>query len=320
MIDDIEYIPDSKGEGLCTEEQLSGKSLNDLSPLELDYLNEVKDNKEAYEARLEELGVNEIESVSKSSDFLENYDDSLPSLGEINELVDKGREITDLKESYPEIAQYVENLQTRLGNNDYALSIKAYRTEDGTIVLKGFDERTNEQSNYAVIKGQDIYCYSGNAKGDGHLNEFVNNTDGMIPNSRYHLENATYVTDNLGRVSDTYEHHVTERPTDRNDSRSELKSVADAKDGLPNDVGGHIVAHNVDGATEAINIVAMDEAFNNGGEWKSMESDIQNAYVNHTDSYVHKHIEYDGDSQRPSHIDVQYEIDGVTTNKSFDLP
>ena len=320
MIDDFEYMSDSESEGLCLENLPSSRSMGDLSSVEIDYLNEVKDNKGAYESRLEELGINNIENVSHSSDFIENYDDNLPSLDDVKEIVNNGQEITDLKESYPEIAQYVACLQDRLDNNDYALSIKAYKSENGTIVLKGFDEGPNEQSNYAVIKGQDIYCYSGNAKGDGHLNEFINNTDGMIPNSRYHLENATYVTDNLGRVSDTYEHHVTERPIDRNDSRCELKSVADAKDGLPNDVGGHIVAHNVDGATEAINIVAMDEEFNNCGEWKSMESDIQDAYMNHVDCYVHKHLEYDGNTQRPSHIDVQYEIGGVTSNKSFNMP
>lgn len=320
MLDDIEYIPDAGNEGLSFAEMPSDRTIDDLSPLEIEYLDEVKDNDEAYESRLEELGVHNVENVRSSSDFVEYYDDTLPSLDQIKELVDNGQEVTNLKDEFPEISKYIEHLQGRLDNNDYACSIKAYKTDDGTIVLEGFDNRTNEQSNYAVIKGQDVYCYSGNAKGDGHLNEFINNTDGMIPNSRYHLENATYVTDNLGRVSDTYEHHVTERPTDRNDERCELKPIADAKGGLPNDVGGHIVAHNIDGATESINIVAMDNGFNNGGEWKSMEHDILVAYQNGTDSYVHKHLEYEGESQRPSHINVEYEINGVTTKKSFDLP
>lgn len=320
MLDDIEYIPDSGNEGLSFTEKPGDRTIDDLSPLEIAYLDEVKDNNEAYDSRLEELGVHNVEDVKSSSDFLECYDDALPSLDEIKELADSGKEVINLEDEFPEIAEYVEHLQDRLDNNDYAGSIKAYKTGDGTIVLEGFDDRTNEQSNYAVIKGKDVYCYSGNAKGDGHLNEFINNTDGMIPNSRYHLENATYVTDNLGRVSDTYEHHVTERPTDRNDDRGELKSIADAKDGLPYDVGGHIVAHNIDGATESINIVAMDYGFNNGGEWKSMEHDILAAYQNGIESYVHKHLEYNGESRRPSHINVEYEIDGVTTKKSFDLP
>ena len=134
MIDDFEYMSDSESEGLCLENLPSSRSMGDLSSVEIDYLNEVKDNKGAYESRLEELGINNIENVSHSSDFIENYDDNLPSLDDVKEIVNNGQEITDLKESYPEIAQYVACLQDRLDNNDYALSIKAYKSENGTIV------------------------------------------------------------------------------------------------------------------------------------------------------------------------------------------
>ena len=87
MIDDFEYMSDSESEGLCLENLPSSRSMGDLSSVEIDYLNEVKDNKGAYESRLEELGINNIENVSHSSDFIENYDDVLLARAKVNTLI-----------------------------------------------------------------------------------------------------------------------------------------------------------------------------------------------------------------------------------------
>ena len=246
-------------------------------------------------------------------------DTQLPSVKEMSERINEDNEISldDLSKERPDIYDYIVKTKERLGNNDYANSIKVYKVGDDEYILKGSDDRPQEQSNFAFVKGKDVYCWSGNTNGDGHLNEFLNN-ERMMPNCRYHIENATYVTDDKGRVTDTYEHH--EKGTVNRFGRPDLNDVLDSKGGGRNDVGGHIVAHNVDGASEAINIVPMDENFNNSGSWKSMEAEIHDAYQNGKESYVHRHLEYEGDSLKPSSIDVEYEIDGQKTEKHFDLP
>jgi hypothetical protein len=179
-------------------------------------------------------------------------------------------------------------MKKRLDNNDYVNSVKVYKTPEGIIVLAGFDDRLFEFSRYAVIEGRDIYCWAGNVRfnnngqkvEDGHLNEFLNNTDGIIPNCRYHLENVIYLTDSHGRVIAVSEDYTTDFRYKRR-PHGELKAVCNAKEGRDSDVGGHIVAHNINGASEAMNIVAMDGDFNNGGEWKWMENEIHSAYTTH---------------------------------------
>lgn len=308
------------------------RTMDDLNPIKLSYLEEVKDDSEAYSLRLEELGLVQRDDANDSNiergdvlngrDFIENFDDQLPPHEEICEKIEKGQELSleELKEIRPDLAEYIENMQNRLGNNEYAQSIKAYYCKDGDIILAGKDDRSRQESNYAVVRGNDIYLWAGNARGDGHLNEFANNTDAYVPYAKYHFENATFVTNDKGQVTTVYEHHDSSRETDRNDARGELKSVSDAKGGLPNDVGGHIVAHNIDGPTEAINILPMNEDFNNSGEWKSMESELLKEYESGREFTVKKEIQYDPETGRPSHIDVTANIGGQDKHWSFDLP
>lgn len=268
-------------------------------------------------------GINSTEGeLLQSTEFCENYDDKIPALDEIKDLIESGRELSydELKDMRPDLADYIDKMRDRLGHNEYADSVKVYLSDDGDIILAGKDDRSYQESNYAVVRGKDIFCHAGNARGDGHLNEFANNTDGYVPNAKYHFENATYVTNDLGQVTTVYEYHITERHTDRNEGRGELKSVSDAKGGLLNDVGGHLVAHNIDGPTESINILPMNEDFNNGGEWKSMEGEFLNEYQNGRSFTVKKEIVYDPETGRPSHIDVTAEMGNGVKHWSYDLP
>lgn len=261
--------------------------------------------------------------LNRPVDFFDEADmknDSLPSLDEMNRAIENGREISldELRESRPDVAEYIDKLKERLGDNEYADSIKIYKCENGDIILKGTDNRPFQESNYAVIRGRDIYCAAGNAKGDGHLNEFANNAT-YIPGCRYHFENVIYEINEKGQVTKTHEHHVTERHTDRNEERGNLKAVADAKGGQSNDVGGHIVAHNIDGPTEAINILPMDSDFNNGKDWKSMENELLQAYQDGGDFEVDRQITYD-ETGRPCQIEITATINGEMKHWTFDLP
>lgn len=257
----------------------------------------------------------ELAEMRKKSDI------QLPSLEYLSECVSESNEMSldSLLKERLDIYEYILKTKERLHNNEYADSIKAYKVGEDEYILRGFDKRPQQQSNFALIKGNDVYCWSGNTNDDGHLNEFMNN-ERMIPGCNYHTENATYTIDSEGRVVETFEHHDTKNAINRNDSRPDLKSVLNGKGRHSNDVGGHIVAHNVDGVSEAINIVPMNKYFNNAEDWKSMENDINGAYQTGKESYVHRHLVYEGDSLRPSRIDVEYEIEGQRTKKNFNLP
>lgn len=232
------------------------------------------------------------------------FAEGLPSLEDLKNKVLNGKEIKDLSKIRHDVDEYVNGLKKRL-NNIYASSIKAFLTKKGEIVLVGYDDRTRQESNYALVRGRDIFCWAGNARNDGHLNEFINNSDGYIPNSIYHLENVIYVTNNKGFVEYTYEYHTTKRYTDRNYARPSYSYVINEKGCKPDDVGGHIVAHCIDGPSEAINILPMNSTFNNGKEWKKMENELNSEYQNDKDFRIIRHIEYEPNSQRPIKIEMR---------------
>lgn len=254
---------------------------------------------------------------SLKNELQKYFNDALPSLNVLEKLRTSGKELS-LTELKPDIENYVKSIKSRL-NNIYSSSIKAFYISDRDILLVGYDDRTRQESNYALIKGDEVFCYAGNACNDGHLNEFINNTDGYIPNSVYHLENVSYVTDCIGRVCCTYERHITEKRTDRNENHNVLKTIAKQKGGGDNDIGGHIVAHSIDGPTEAINILPMDKTFNNSGEWKKMEKLFLDEYQNHRSFDVRRKIIYKEQSGKPVRIDVDAIIQGIHRKWSFKL-
>ena len=256
-------------------------------------------------------------------EFKNNFDDKMPSLEILKEKIYEGSEILDWSEIRPDVDQYVLGIKKRLCNNLYSSSIRAYLCQEDEIVLVGKDDRSRQESNYALIRGKDIkdiYCWAGNARNDGHLNEFINNTDGYIPNSVYHIENVSYKTDSIGRVCRTYERHTTKRATDRNEARGDLSKIAKSKGGMNGAVGGHIVAHSIDGPMEAINILPMDNTFNNKGDWKEMENLFKKEYQADRDFDVRRIISYQDQTQIPSKIDVDAIIQGEYKSWSFELP
>ena len=252
------------------------------------------------------------------NELQEFFNDNLPSLEELEELRDSGKEVS-LNKLRIDVANYVHSIKCRL-ENAYSSSIKAFLTSDGNVLLVGYDDRTRQESNYALIKEDEVFCYAGHARKDGHLNEFINNTDGYIPNSVYHIENVSYKTDSIGRVCRTYERHTTKRATDRDDARGDLSKIAKSKGGMNGAVGGHIVAHNIDGPMEAINILPMDNTFNNEGGWKAMEDLFKKEYQADRDFDVRRIISYQDQTQIPSKIDVDAIIQGEYKSWSFKLP
>lgn len=260
---------------------------------------------------------------SDRDDFQVNFKESNYGIEDLKSMIANSNKITieKLNSLNSDIAKYLDKLKKRL-DNEYAQSIQIFYNELNLdqIILVGYDDRINQLSNYAVFQGKDIYCRCGNTIYDGHLNEFINNVDGFVPNSKYHLENATYLTNDKGFVCDTYERHSADRNTDRNYRYGSLKAISDAKGGCDSDVGGHIIAHCIDGATESINILPMDSKFNNSECWKSMETKLLEAYQNNKNIIVHRHIDYAGDQQRPSKIFIEAQINSSYMKWEFNLP
>ena len=113
-----------------------------------------------------------------------------------------------------------------------------------------------------------------------------------------------------------------ESATCRSSCSVALRYLVRLHGGLSTDISpcAIIIANNVNGPSEAINIVPMDSSFNNSGDWKSMETMIQNAFTYKNEVQVKKELSYPGDSKRPNKITVNILIDVEESNYSFDLP
>ncbi len=231
----------------------------------------------------------------------------------IGELCEDAEKITfsDVRETNPDVADYIDRISERLANNypdGIMNTLEYYRLDDGTLVVKSSEEQY--KNSHILVKGNYAYCEAGARYTDSHMNEFINGTR-MMPNMTYNVDGClTYITDAVGRTSRIEEHYENGVLMHRSDERGELKSVSNSKDGLPDDVGGHLIANNVGGPTEAINIVPMNKDFNNGGQWKKMENEILDAVKGNHDVKVTRDIKYEGDSCRPTGIDVKVVIDG----------
>lgn len=220
----------------------------------------------------------------------------------------------ELKTDYPEIADFIERMDERLGNDapdGIMNTLEYYKSDNGAIMIRS--SNPDYANSFVVIKGNDIYCKAGCTVGDQHPNEFINETK-LIPNSTYHVDgHFNYRTDEQGRVVQSGELITGACEIERHHDRANLKPIADAKDGLPDDVGGHIVANNVSGPTEAINIFPQNGDLNNSGGWKRMENEICNASLNGSKVEVSKEFSYTGNSMRPDTIEVTVKIDGRMT-------
>lgn len=209
-------------------------------------------------------------------------------------------------------------ITSRLDKDSYfSNSIEFFVTPSNMLIIK------SRLSDFAVdttiIEGDCVICNAGGLKKDHHLNEFINDCTAM-PLMTYHVDGAfIFKTDSLGRTVSSIENLYSARNIDRR-GHSSFDEITFAKDSKATDVGGHIVANNVNGPTEAINIVPMDSSFNNSGEWKSMEKMIQDAFYYKNEVQVKKELFYPGESKRPNKITVNILIDGEESNYSFDLP
>lgn len=226
--------------------------------------------------------------------------------------------LDELRSSRPDVADLVDRMNERLGNDcpdGIMNTLEYYESDNNAIIIKS--NNPDYANSMMVVKGDDVYCKGGCLVGDQHPNEFINEAR-LIPNATYHIDgHFNYRTDDLGRVTQSNELITDAGEIERHGERGNLKPIADAKDGRTDDVGGHIVANNICGPTEAINIFPQNGELNNSGEWKHMENDILNAALDGSSIVVSKEFTYTADSMRPDSISVTTDIDGNVTHYEF---
>lgn len=220
--------------------------------------------------------------------------------------------------AYPEFEKLWGRIAYRLGYKSYfSSSIEFFATPSNVLIIKS--RLSDFVIDTTIIDGDSVICNAGGLRNDHHLNEFINDCIAM-PLMTYHVDGAfLFKTDSYGRTISTIENLHSAKSIDRR-GHSSFDEITIAKDGKATDVGGHIIANNVNGPTEAINIVPMDSSFNNSGDWKSMEKMIQDAFYYKNEVQVKKELFYPGVSKRPNKITVNILIDGEESNYSFDLP
>lgn len=255
-------------------------------------------------------GIEDIEGLERT-DALEDF--RVPvELQYRDECIENAEKISleELRSMNPDIAAYIDRMNERLGNDyqdGFMNTLEVYKDGD-TYFLRSSDPQY--ENSYIVIKNDDVYCYGGCLKDDQHPNEFINESV-LMPNKTYHVDGCiNYRTDELGRVVVQTNKIEELGDIDRHGARGNLKPIADSKDGRPDDIGGHLVANNVNGPTEAINIIPQDRVLNNCQDWKNLEKEIQNAVFEGKRGTVTRTLEYEGDSFRPKSIIVTVQIEG----------
>jgi hypothetical protein len=155
---------------------------------------------------------------------------------------------------------------------------------------------------------------------DGDIYETDDNGDTykkngeLLPNSEYTINGNTYKTDEHGNIISCYsEPSYTEDGTRNTKEQKE----SGGEDRQENDDGGHVIAKSLGGSEGEENLVPMRVTINRG-DYKKMENEVRDALKEGKKVTMHIDIEYDGDSQRPSKISVEYTIDDKKTVVEYD--
>lgn len=136
----------------------------------------------------------------------------------------------------------------------------------------------------------------------------------LLPNIEYTVNGSKYKTDENGnKISCDSEPRYTEEGT-RN-HKEQKESGGDERQA--DDDGGHIIAKILGGAEGEENLVPMRRTINRG-DYKKMENEIAKSLQEGKKVIVHIDLKYEGDSQRPSKMVAEYNMDGKKTVVEFD--
>ncbi|TYQ14651.1 UNVERIFIED_CONTAM: DNA/RNA non-specific endonuclease [Acetivibrio alkalicellulosi] len=127
----------------------------------------------------------------------------------------------------------------------------------------------------------------------------------LKPNIEYTANGYNYKTDDKGRIKSVEGQLVLEEAK-RNKYH---QRIVGGEDRLETDEGGHLIASIFKGSGDIDNLVPMDANLNKG-EWKKIENDWAEALKEEPPKEVKVNITpiYEGDSQRPTKFEIEYQI------------
>lgn len=215
-------------------------------------------------------------------------------------------------------------------NDDLLMDINP-ELEMKSLFADDFSEKTEDLDNNDVVNDTKhretvdlTKRYEPNSKFevDGKTNEtddngYIYKIDGyeLLPNDEYTIDGVTYKTDALRRII-SCDGRAKSTPDGERDLKAQ--NMAGGDDRKPGDQGGHIFARIFGGAKGIENMLAMRGTAINQSVYKRMENEIAKALEDGKDVDVNVDVEYEGESQRPSKITVNYSIDGKETVVHFD--
>lgn len=228
--------------------------------------------------------------------------------------------IAFLKKENPKLATYVERMNYYWGGkgSEFMKFIVYEKTADGKIILRNSKYTKSE----ILLDGNKVYAKAGNvSEKNGELNLFLANRDKMMPNMIYIVDDGAFIykTDKLGRVVETNTDLKKASMVKRSSKRGSQAHNCAAKGGRKGDHGGHLIASEINGPEEAINIVPMSAKFNTSGKWRQLEEEIKRLMDSGKDVKVKQIIKYKGSTSIPEYIEVHVSVDGVDTVHRFKL-
>lgn len=129
----------------------------------------------------------------------------------------------------------------------------------------------------------------------------------LKPCFSYTLRGVTYTTDEFGRIRKVVTQDL--KKTLENLRDPTAQTLVGGKDRLPGDNGGHLVACTHGGDAGIGNLVAVRDVINKG-DWKFDENLIGELIKNGKNVRTEAEIFYDGNSERPSKIEISIYSNG----------
>lgn len=155
--------------------------------------------------------------------------------------------------------------------------------------------------NNNFVKGENTFKTDDNGK--------IYKIDGkLVPENKYELNCASYETDELGRIRKVVAQNLKLTPENLRDSTAQTK-VGGKDRLLGEDNGGHLVARTHGGDAGIGNLVALRDVINKG-DWKVDENTISDLIKNGKNVRTEAEIFYDGNSERPSKIEISIYSNG----------
>lgn len=154
------------------------------------------------------------------------------------------------------------------------------------------------------------------------INAFNRAANVPHPNAIYEFRGMAWETDHLGRTRS-----VSGQMNLGDGGRNSTLTALIGNEGLPNDIGFHLVADSLGGPTNRLNVLPgngkpYDGKVNlNQGQWASMERAIRKALRGESPGKVEIHIEplyrTGNDTTRPDEFVVALDIDGTRVNYTW---